>query len=104
MMVASAQEAISKACTPVSGALMGTIDKASKFHADRIKDLLASNASGSESQQNLDRIREEKVDVAYRSTYKGLEDLCSEIETMKKTRASMLIARGTLSFNPLDWT
>ena len=43
------------------------------------------------------------MDVAYRSTYKALEDLCAEIETMKKTRASMLIARGTLSFNPLDW-
>ena len=104
MMVSSAQEAIAKACTPVSGALMGTMDKASKFHADQIKDLIASNTvSGSESQQKLDRIREGKVDVAYRSTYKGLEDLCTEIESMKKTRASMLIARGTLSFNPLDW-
>ena len=102
-LVTSAQEAIAKACIPVSGALMGTMDKASKFHADRIKDLLASNANGSESQQTLDRIREEKVDVAYRSTYKALEDLCAEIETMKKTRASMLKARGTLSFDPLDW-
>ena len=83
---------------------MGTMDKASKFHADQIKDLIASNTvSESESQQKLDRIREGKVDVAYRSTYKGLEDLCAEIESMKKTRASMLIARGTLSFNPLDW-
>ena len=43
------------------------------------------------------------MDVAYRSTYKGLEDLCAEIESMKKTRASMLVARGKLPFNLLDW-
>ena len=65
---------------------------------------MASNTGrGTESQQKLGRIREGKVDVAYRSTYKGLEDLCAEIESMKKTRASMLVARGTLSFNPMDW-
>ena len=57
MMVASAQEAIAKACTPVSGALMGTIDKASKFHADQIKDLIASNTSGSGSQPKLEDFR-----------------------------------------------
>ena len=102
-MVASAQAAVEKACIPVSGALIGAMDKASKFQSDRIKDLLASNTNGSESQQTLDRIREEKVDVAFRSTYKALEELCAEIETMKKTRASMLKARGTLSFDPLDW-
>ena len=60
-MVASAQAAITKACTPVSEALMGTMEKASKFHADQIKDLMTSNTvSGSENQQKLDRIREGK--------------------------------------------
>ena len=102
-MVASAQAAVEKACIPVSGALIGAMDKASKFQSDRIKDLLASNTNGSESQQTLDRIREEKVDVAFRSTYKALEELCAEIETMKKTRASMLKAREKVSFDPLDW-
>ena len=61
-MATSAQEAVAKACFPVTAALKGAMENASKFHTARIKDLMAASSGkqGNDSQQKLDRLREEE--------------------------------------------
>ena len=105
IMTISAQEAVTKACLPVTAALEGAMANASKFHTDRFKDLMASGSGnqGNDSQQKLDRLREEETDVAYRASYHSLEERTAEISTLKDTRASMLAAREKLTANPMVW-
>ena len=105
IMTISAQEAVTKACLPVTAALEGAMANASKFHTDRFKDLMASGSGnqGNDSQQKLDRLREEETDVAYRASYHSLEERTAEISTLKDTRASMLAAREKLTADPMVW-
>ena len=44
IMATSAQEAVAKACFPVTAALKGAMENASKFHTARIKDLMAAGS------------------------------------------------------------
>ena len=62
-----------------------------------------SGIQGNDSQQKLDRLREEEVDVSYRASYQSLEERTAEIGTLKDTRASMLATREKLSADPVVW-
>ena len=59
---------------------------ASKFHTDRIKDLMAAGSGnqGNDSQQNLDRLREEEIDVAYRASYVPIIHLKNELPRLAR--------------------
>ena len=58
----------------MTAALKGAMENASKCHTARIKDLMAacSGKQGNDSQQKVDRLREEEVDVSYRASYQSL--------------------------------
>ena len=48
----------------------------------------SSGKQGNDSQQRLDRLREEEDDVAYRATYRSLEGRTAEISALKNTQVA----------------
>ena len=63
----------------------------------------SSGKQGNDSQQKLDRLREEEDDVAYRATYRSLEERTAEISALKNTQSAMMATREKLTADPEVW-
>ena len=63
----------------------------------------SSGKQGNDSQQKLDRLREEEDDIAYRATYRSLEEQTAEISALKNTQSAMMATREKLTADPEVW-